>query len=593
MSLLVLSNDEKFNSTLGLASGGISAPNSFTNVLHEPLVIEKDSEVALQSLKIQRTATITVNSGNNKIWTYIGRGRDANFVDSEDPRLTAPTRFIPRDDYTSQTFVDNCLLPSLRKAIYHPDYQDRLNGSVKEDANGNFEGYNIKFGEGNTPPGDVFPADSEFIAAAPNSTDFTWTNSNKRFTKGTDGLTRAYGIASRYPMSARQAKHVVNFANASVYWAVSLSRFASVDSAAPPWGVPREKNWADFAVIKEQGTNLLKMYHGVQEETGFGEMTMREVQYYGYTGATYATPYDLGINASAFNEIEFFIDGEQVEVYLRKSASLRTKVCSPELGTPSKDNYFKPINMCCAYLYPKYELTVDNSYFTMVNNQAVNVSNFIFDGNYKNPGSAGNNLTRQDFYVTALSGHSPFYNMAQEADLNGIYNDFDGYIGTQHVFQRFSDQLPKIVLIVSQDPEHYTPSDGANSGHLLGFDDETVVDNPTQTTGFKTFSSHETPDNIVRESMFLRLSSLTQRSKNGFTGNDSKIIYHCPRFDVSGQDQGQLYYEPTEKTYVDIGNIADTPTNSFTIEMVNREEKLAPGLVGNTTAVLHIRAKKQ
>ena len=93
--------------------------------------------------------------------------------------------------------------------------------------------------------------------------------------------------------------------------------------------------------------------------------------------------------------------------------------------------------------------------------------------------------------------------------------------------------------------------------------------------------------------MFFRLSSLTQRSKNGFTGNDSKIIYHCPRFDVSGQDQGQLYFEPTEKTYIDIGNIADTPVNSFSVELVSREEKLVPGLVGNTTAVLHIRKKKQ
>ncbi|MHA2039929.1 MAG: hypothetical protein ACW98X_26230 [Promethearchaeota archaeon] len=590
MSLLVLSNDEKFQSTLGLQSGGISAPNSFTNVLTEPLVIEKDSEVALQSLKVQKSATITVNTGNNKIWTYIGRGRDANFFGNEDPRLTAPTRFVPRDDYTAQSFVDECLLPSLRKAIYHPDYQDRLNGSVKEDANGNFEGYNIKYGEGNTPPADVFPADDEFIAAAPNSTDFTWTNSNKRFTKGTDANTRGYGIASRYPMSARQAKHVVNFANASVYWAVSLSRYAAADLEAPPWGVPLEKNWADFAVIKEEGTDLLKLYHAVQEDTGFDELTMREVQYYGYTGATYATPYDLGTNASGFNELEFFIDGEQVELYLRKGGASRTKVCSPELGTPAKDNYFKPINMCCAYLYPKYELTVDNSYFTMVSNEAVNVSNFIFDGNYK---LSQDQLTRQDFYVTAMSGHLPFFNMAKDADLNGKYNDFDSFSADEHTFQRFSDQLPKIVLIVAPDPDYYEPSDGANSNHLLGFDDETILDNPTQTSGFKTFSSHETPDNIVRESMFIRLSSLTQRSKNGFTGNDSKIIYHCPRFDTSGQDQGQLYYEPTEKTYLDIGNIMDTPTNSFTIEMVNRQEKLVPGLVGNTTAVLHIRKKKQ
>ena len=590
MSLLILSNDEKFQSTLGLSSGGISAANTFTNVLQEPLVIPKDSEVALQSLKVQKTSTTTVNSGNNKIWTYIGRGRGATFSGTQDPRLTAPTRFIPRDDYTSQSFVDECLLPSLRKAIYHPDYQNRLNGSVKEDANGNFQGYNIRFGEGNSPPADVFPADAEFLPAAPDSDDFTWSNSAKTFTKGTDTDKRAYGIASRYPMSARQAKHVVDFSKAGVYWAVSLSRYASVKDETPPWGVPLEKNWADFAVIKEEGTNLLKMYHAVQEDTGFDEMTMREVVYYGYTGATVSTPYDLGTNASTFNELEFFIDGEQVEVYLRKGGGARTKMCSPELGTPGKNNYFKPINMCCAYLYPKYELTESSKNFTMVSNEGVDVSDFVFDGNFE---STTDTMTRQDFYVTSLSGHSPFFNMAQEADLNGIYNDFDDNIGTEHTFQRFSDQLPKIALIVAEDPTYYTPSSGANCGHLLGFDDETVVDDPTQISGFKTFTSHEVPDNVVRESMFFRLSSLTQRSKNGFTGNDSKIIYHCPRFDTSGQDQGQLYFEPTEKTYIDIGNIGDTPVNSFSVEMVTREERLVPGLVGNTTAVLHIRKKKQ
>jgi len=247
--------------------------------------------------------------------------------------------------------------------------------------------------------------------------------------------------------------------------------------------------------------------------------------------------------------------------------------------------------MCCAYLYPKYELTVSGSKFTMVNNEAVDVSDFVFDGNYLNPGKSGINLTRQDYYVTALSGLGPYQITAQEADLQSTYNDFDAQIATEHVFQRFSDQLPKIVLIVSPDPDNYIDSRGANCGHLLGFDDETVLDDPTQTTGFKTFTSHEVPDNIVRESMFFRLSSLTQRSKNGFTGNDSKIIYHCPRFDTSGQDQGQLYFEPTEKTYIDIGNIADTPVNSFSVEMVDRQERLVPGLVGNTTAVLHIRKK--
>ena len=296
---------------------------------------------------------------------------------------------------------------------------------------------------------------------------------------------------------------------------------------------------------------------------------MREVVYYGYTGATVSTPYDLGTNASTFNELEFFIDGEQVEVYLRKGGGARTKMCSPELGTPGKNNYFKPINMCCAYLYPKYELTESSSYFTMVSNEGVDVNDFVFDGNFE---ARDGTMTRQDYYATSLSGRVPYVKGAREADLQSTYNDFDAQIAVEHTFQRFSDQLPKIVLIVSPDPTYYIDSSGANCGHLLGFDDETVLDNPTQTSGFKTFTSHEVPDNVVRE---------------------SKIIYHCPRFDTSGEDQGQLYFEPTEKTYIDIGNIADTPVNSFSVELVDRKERLVPGMVGNTTAVLHIRKKKQ
>ncbi len=592
MSLLLLSNDETMNSELGLSGGGgISAANSFTNTLSSALKIEKDSELALQSLKINRSATLTVNQANNKIWTYFGAGREAPHSEAdviEDPRATAPTRFVPKDDYTAQSFVDSSLLPSLRKAIFHPDYQNNLNGSVQEDAQGDFGGYNIKIAEGNTPPADAFPADSEFIAADEGTTDFTWTNSNKRFTKGTDTDKRAYGIATKYPMSARQAKHVVNFANAGDYWAASLSRYADSETPYPPWGEPVQKDWADFAVIKEEGTDLLKIYHAVVTDSEFPVLTMEEVVYYGYTGATCATAYDLGTNASTFNEIEYFIDGEQIDVYLRKGGSARTLICSPELGTPAKNNYFKPINMCCSYLFPKYELTGSNTYFTMVSNEGVNVTGYVYGDNHDTEQA----LTRQDYYATALSGELPFYNTAQDTDLKGVYNDMDSALTTVHNFLRFSDDLFKIALIVAPDPDIYTPSDGANCGALLGFEDETVVDNPTQTSGFKTFTSHETPKNIVKDSMFLRISSLTQNSKNGFTGNDSKIIYQCPRFDVSGNDQGNLYYEPGEKTYLDLGNISDTLVDSFSVELVDREDKLAVGLVGNTTAMIHIRKKK-
>ena len=93
-------------------------------------------------------------------------------------------------------------------------------------------------------------------------------------------------------------------------------------------------------------------------------------------------------------------------------------------------------------------------------------------------------------------------------------------------------------------------------------------------------------------SMFVRLTSTTQRSLNGLTGNESKIVYHCPRFDVSGADRGQLFFEPNEKTYLDLENIQDIKVNSFSVDIVDRSEVPIEGLNGNTIAMFHIRKKK-
>jgi hypothetical protein len=105
-------------------------------------------------------------------------------------------------------------------------------------------------------------------------------------------------------------------------------------------------------------------------------------------------------------------------------------------------------------------------------------------------------------------------------------------------------------------------------------------------------TSTDVPVYKSQDSIFVRLSSGTQLSKNGLTGTDSKILFHCPRFDNAGNEQGGLYFEPGEKTYLDLGNIGDTPINSFSIDIVDRKDKLVNGLIGDTIVMLHIRQKK-
>ena len=609
MSLVLLSND---NSTVEFEGGGIAQANSWTNVLQTPMIIPKNSEVAVQSLRVNKAATTAIDFSNSKFYTYIGQGRSSTGFDvpSKDTRMVAPVQLV-HGDYTAQSFVDNSLLPALREAVFHPDYQDRINASVQETATGDFEGYNIKFGEGNTPPSDVFPADDEFVVAGYQydelTDDFTWTNSNKRFTKGTDPIKRGYGIATRYPMSVRQAKHVANFANAGETWAIGLSRYADAREGVvpgtgegffsiPSWAEEVEGDWYDFGVIRDVDDKL-RIYHAVVNDNSDRKLRPEEVEYYGYTGATYTEPYDLAINASGFNEVEFFLDGEQVNVYLSTNGSSRTLICSPDLGTPEKENYLKPINISCQYLYPKYEVVDDNAYITMVHHEGVDIQNFQYDGVDI---LTNDKLTFHDYYATATVG--PFYETSnrienirtqcREADLFGVYNNFDDGFDTEHTFQKYSVSLPKIALIVAPDPTYYKPSGRANAAGVLGFEGETVVDNPTQTSGFKTFTSHEVPKNLVKNSMFVRLTSLTQKSSNGYTGNESKILYHCPRFDSAGRDSGELYYEPAEKTYLDISNPSDIQVNSFSVDFVTRDEVLINGMMGNSTVMLHIREKK-
>jgi len=587
MSLILLSNDTDLT---GGQAVGIAQANQWTNTTQHPLVIGADSEVALQSLKVNRTLGPIINKNNDKGYLYIGEGRSATHKIHDDPRIVAPFTLEPQGDFSPDAFVSECLLPSLRKAVFYPDYQDRINGSVNESTDGAFTGYNIKFGEGNTPPTSQLP--SGFVSADVDSDDFTYDASKGTLTKGTTTTTRAYGIATSLPMSQRQAKHVVNFSKAGASWAYGLSRYADEDQPVPPWGQAIEKDWFDFGVAEIGGE--LKIYHAVCSDSDDLKLEPREVIYYGYTGALNTNPYDLGTNSSGYDEVEFFVDGDQVDVYLRNSGtSSRDLFCSPDLGTPLKDNTFKPINTACAFLYPKFELVSDSSIFSIVAHEGVNLTNFEYDGR-----TASDELTYQDLYVTGIPiGNTTNWDpllgdLCENNDLEGKYNDFDNDLATPYVFQKFSDQLPKIVLIVAPDNTNYTYSGDANCAALLGFPGESVLDNPTQTSGFKTFTSLITPKNTAKESMFVRLTSTTQKSLNGLTGNESKIIYHCPRFDTSGADQGQLFFEPNEKTYLDLDNIEDIKVNSFSVDLVDRNEVPIKGLNGNTIAMFHIRRKK-
>ena len=50
------------------------------------------------------------------------------------------------------------------------------------------------------------------------------------------------------------------------------------------------------------------------------------------------------------------------------------------------------------------------------------------------------------------------------------------------------------------------------------------------------------------KSLFVRLSNFTHQSFNAGNGNRSKIIFHLPRFDNTGREEGEGLYFESEAT---------------------------------------------
>tara|TARA_Y100001973_G_C5070900_1_gene267517 strand:+ start:197 stop:436 length:240 start_codon:yes stop_codon:yes gene_type:complete len=73
----------------------------------------------------------------------------------------------------------------------------------------------------------------------------------------------------------------------------------------------------------------------------------------------------------------------------------------------------------------------------------------------------------------------------------------------------------------------------------------------------------------------------------------SKILFHCPKFDNQGNTEGELFFEPHEKTYVSLDNPSEIRLNNMLIELVDKNENLAEDLTGSTTIVFHVRQERR
>lgn len=604
MSLVLCSNQFLEN------SGDFHSAYSFHNHLSDTLTIPANSEIAVQSVKINKNGTLSINRSTV---FYIWFNQPLVAGTTELHQTTGYIRevrphFNIGDDNVLEVTPEE-LAQRLQIGINNSALNPESNGlnlvSTKIDASG-FQGFEFQFkqtsAKGTNISASLTDADFNlvYLEDLRAGSGFTWDQANKRLTAllSGPGNDKIYNSAViKKPISLVEGVLRVGLANATASsWNVGLARGDPTNILSPQYyfknignEIWRDFDFYDFVVQAGQngigtGSNrYIRIYHAVKEPTANG-ITMKEIKYYEIAGNPFNTPtnkanggYGWSTNSSGIDSVEIVVDNEQLTVNLYAGVTKYTALTyNPALA---KNENFKPVCDTCRSLYGKFHLSgnAPGKYLELTDYRG------HINQDYSNP--------KEDFFANlVLDGLDDSIGLEIDSRFMNDMSNADRYaflgVSASETLAGYDNRM-----IVSPSSLYY-PSDLSNTALLLGFVNQDVI-SPTSTSGtINIFTSTDTPPMKSNTSLFVRLNGLGFNSYNAGTGSISKILYSLPRFTNSGESSGNgLFFEPSERLYLPLNNPAPLTLNEFSIDIVNENETLATDLSGKSNVMLHIRPR--
>ena len=627
MSLVIASN--QVSDSISDTNSSIFKPWSFRNDLSSTYTIPSNGQVALQSVKYNLDGTIDLANDGQVLYQYTGEILDDG-TDTMDDSTAVPIRTeLFEGDGIEEVSVDQLaekIELAINKKVYHPMLKDLAEVDVKrKPATNEFEGFNIVYKTNDDVLTNVVPADKYAIDGLYNDqrigTDAElWTYSSGVFstTSFIDGEIQSiilvdkpvslYNGSMEFDISA-----VDTVANAFGVGSTRLVLFSDSagDHCVPEYFVgdtlwndasQSQDMMCDFFVYTDPSSKLLRVAHAVADSSDAGferTIRMKEVDYLSNTTSHFngdATKYDMGTNTDAYTKIKMDFNNQQVKISLVK-ADLTEVVLIDYDSTAPKGANLKPVNQSCWDLLPYMWLeTVEGSTTNSITFDGMNQCSWLQDyAPYDVSGVGGKVDVLKGSWYNLLEGQGET-EISQNLELRP-WNDYSSLVSKEITIKGLATSPFKFldigsVLIVKQS-DLYSPSIGANSGEILGFDDQTIEQNNTTTADLtRTFASTTIPQLLSTKTMFVRLDNFTQTTTNAFQGNRSSIIAHLPRFD--GQIQtGRIYHEPKNLIFLDLHNSEPLKVNSFDISFCYSNEQYVQALTGQSVVVLYFRAKPE
>ncbi len=628
MSLIIASN---VNLNDRPDTSEIHRPYSWSNRLSNTMKIPANSEVAVQSVKINKNGLLSIGQNNSNFGIFVGKPL------SDDLRLDEGVNHPVVDSVIRSGVVERTtdefakdIQTAMRNNIMNPSFFTTDKPAVDvvpltNATSGAFEGFEFDF-EQDAEPEDLIPADAVAQSVFPTSR-FTYAGGNFKRVASTppeiDGSSPqgCCAVFPDYPMILGGDLNfpTLNYNIASAVgvdkgkWACGLTRYnldnpfispttGEIMLYAPPYYSPKNdggfspfgKAFFDFVAIRDQ-QGKLKLFQSCVNTNAKSKdkLIMKEVIYYHSGNGTFKSGiYDLSANPTGYTDLRWRVSGNAVICEIGKGGAFDILV---DTTKGDKRNMFYPRSCLQNYLYPQIfiekintEIIIEKRHtyanipisFKPENPDLDWVARLTDTSKYVKWGKPVENRKHNDFNPTL--GNTAFtYTLAEPYNAGGTTGGFlkDGQVS----------------LILAPNREYgveYTAT--CNSQFSFGFKGRSLATGTFDATdGATELQSTNAPILFSPKSLFVRLNNFTQNSINAQLGNAySKIIGHLPRFDSAGNEVGGLYFEPHQLVYIKLNNPNELFMNTIDIDLVYDNETYADCLSGKSIVVLHLRKSR-
>jgi hypothetical protein len=651
MSLVITSSAEQ-DETNQL---GIAIPYQYRNNIKNPLTIPPNSEVAVESVKIQRLPML--DYGNNiKTNFWLGE-RLATSASYEDQTVyMIPARNEILGSKSPQDFAEEFKEVLQSAYSFHPEIDSvNIEVNISTDGDGAFTGFQFIIPQIGANAGSVVPPAETYVQEI-SGIGAVW-DGTKLIASDDDCF------AQLLPQGDQAGP--LSLHNGSITYSGIASGDRTIVGISRPYcttkdsdGTIRPQGWEgrnmleagpdtdhpfslalfgegrgtygdvymDYCV-ENNGTDI-RIYNYTSNDGGaLGRMS--EVVYYANAGSasqtantdnsSFATGSPLG--SAAMGDVTFTVSNEKVKI----SVSGNTLVEVNTFNSASfKSQIPMPTSISNWKMYPTVYFA-DNGDSIDIDRYECRTSSTITNNFPENSWIArtkiptfldgrGNTQTQEDLFGTNV-GPTPAFNNAIDWDID-VYSraifvamsdagdqstdtSIRNYAGIQNNLLGPTGNRYENIFIMGKNERYMADRRlqlwQPNSTAVLGFSPFSINTDSGMTHGGgfhgASFTSVARPNLTSQQSTFIRVPTLTHETYNFSTGNPSKILFQIPRFDNSGAETGALYFQNNDKSFVDLKNAAPIRLTDLDVHLVRKDETFAKDLTGSTEVLFMIRPK--